>query len=1436
MIRWNSLRNKILAWAFIPTAIILLAVALVAYYAYHRSTVELLIEQNRELARLSAGQVANEMTEYTGNLSILARTLSDFRNSPQGQRAALANAANRLVVFDGGVVLLDERGQVLAAQPERPEIVGQNWSDRSYFRRMAQSPRPILSEVVNDGPAGEPVIVVAVPVSGVQGEFLGVLAGMFRLGAPTVSPFYGSLVKLRIAPNATAYIVDQNGEVIFHSDSQRVGENFAARSAVQDVLQGQGGALRTQDSGGNEIVVSYAPVPGSLWGLVVEANWQTLLRASRNYGGFLLALLALGVVVPAIVVAFGVRRITQPINDLIGAAQEVASGNFGHTVVASTGDEVQDLVTQFNRMSVELKSSYNALRDRNEQLELILRSSNDGIWDWDLRTNQSFYSPRWKGILGYADDEVSNEFEAWRDLLHPDDVDSTLAALNAYVEGRDPVYSPEFRLRHRDGSYRWILARGVALRDAEGNPYRMVGSHTDITERKLAEAEIRRQNEFLAALHETALGIIGRLDITGLLEAIVERATRLVECFYGWIYLVDPDASEMEVKVGTGYFHRHVGVRIQPGEGLAGAIWQSGEPIALPDYWSWSGHSDRYAGAQIGPAFGVPLKSGAEVVGVIGLTRLLGARSFDQGEIDLLSRFAQLAAIALENARLHTSLQEELSDRVAAEKALEERLAFEQLITAISTEFINLAPQEVDSGIQRALQMIGEFVQVDRSYVCLFSEGATQIARTHGWHAAGVPAQECGTLGDSLVALPWSASKIQRLEVVNIGRAEDLPPEARSASESRFRAGVQSEVLVPMVYRGSAVGFVGFDSLRKEHVWTYDAIALLRIASDIFVNALEHQKAQGEIQTAYQGLERRVAERTQELATLNAVATTVSSSLDLEEILSGSLDRAMQVVGADAGAAYRLEEDDQTLAMVAHRGPAEPFAQYTSRMTLAEVLAGRSISTEEPLVWTLEEYPDGGTRAQTAQEGLHTTLGVPLEAKGRLVGGLVLSFRCPRVLTSEEESLLIAVGRQIGIAVENARLYMAEQERREEAERRRQVAEGLRETLDVLNSRQSLAETLEHIVAQACRLLGSDAAALMRLQEAKGPLVMQAAFGLDAAYVSGIRPPLGQGPAGIAIAERRAVSVTDLRPMAESIWREPDKYLPPEPERAIWRRFLNDYRAFLSVPLIIRDEAYGTIALYYRDPHEFSEEEVRLATAVANQAALAIESARLREQAQQAAATAERTRLARELHDSVTQSLYSVTLYAEAAARLLESGRQDPAVGYLREVRDTAQEALREMRLLIYELRPPALQEVGLAGALQARLQAVETRSGMHAELQVDGAVNGELIPIPIQAEIYFIVQEALNNVLKHAGAQNVWIRLGFNGQSVRAEVRDDGIGFVLADAGDSGGLGIQSMRERAERIGAGLSFRAEPGKGTTVALQFEPAGIVSGGNDHDLT
>jgi len=198
---------------------------------------------------------------------------------------------------------------------------------------------------------------------------------------------------------------------------------------------------------------------------------------------------------------------------------------------------------------------------------------------------------------------------------------------------------------------------------------------------------------------------------------------------------------------------------------------------------------------------------------------------------------------------------------------------------------------------------------------------------------------------------------------------------------------------------------------------------------------------------------------------------------------------------------------------------------------------------------------------------------------------------------------------------------------------------------------------------------------------------------------------------------------------------------------------------------------------------------------------------------------AERTRLARELHDSVTQSLYSVTLYAEASARLLTTGQHLEAADHLRELRDTAQEALREMRLLIFELRPPALEKSGLAAALQARLEAVEGRGGMQIEFQVEGASLEERVPFGVQEELYQIAREALNNVLKHAQARHVGIHLQFQDSCTNLLVFDDGIGFDPSQAREGGRLGLSGMQERADKIGATLQIESTPGQGARVTV-----------------
>jgi PAS domain S-box-containing protein len=581
------------------------------------------------------------------------------------------------------------------------------------------------------------------------------------------------------------------------------------------------------------------------------------------------------------------------------------------------------------------------------------------------------------------------------------------------------------------------------------------------------------------------------------------------------------------------------------------------------------------------------------------------------------------------------------------------------------------------------------------------------------------------------------------------------------------------------------------------------------------VDISERKRTQAELEQAYQGLELRVTERTRELAVLNALAAVVSRSLDLGQIMDSALQKTMEAAGVEAGAAFRLEEQARILVLMAQRGLSERFMAHAARLPLEVAMAGKRLDLEQPVVWSVGEYPEGELKSLILGEGLKLVIGVPVTAKGRMLGALALGTRSPRPLAPEESSLLLAIGRQIGLAAENARLFELERAKHEEAERRRTVAEGLREILAVLNSNRPLQETLDCIITQTCRVTGSDAASLLQRESPDSPFTIQSACGLDAEYVSAIRFSAGKGGAGRALAARGPVMVTDAAAFVSRLAEEPDPQFTEE-KKALERMLRHGFSALLSVPLVIKDEDYGGITLYYRRAREFSQEEIQVAMSVAGQAALAIENARLRSQAEQAATYAERSRLARELHDSVTQSLYSITLYSEAVARMLAAGAGSEAVEHLRELRATAQEALREMRLLIFQLSPPALDKGGLAGALQVRLDAVEARGGLSVDLRVEGSERLEPF---VRQELYQIAQEALNNTLKHARAQAVQVLLDFRESGTLLEISDNGSGFDTAEATGGGGVGLRGMRERAQAIGATLHVESSPGKGTKVSV-----------------
>jgi signal transduction histidine kinase len=233
-------------------------------------------------------------------------------------------------------------------------------------------------------------------------------------------------------------------------------------------------------------------------------------------------------------------------------------------------------------------------------------------------------------------------------------------------------------------------------------------------------------------------------------------------------------------------------------------------------------------------------------------------------------------------------------------------------------------------------------------------------------------------------------------------------------------------------------------------------------------------------------------------------------------------------------------------------------------------------------------------------------------------------------------------------------------------------------------------------------------------------------------------------------------------------------------------------------------------------PQGFSLDESALLLALAEQIGASVENHRLRQRIEDVVVLEERQRLARDLHDSVTQSLYLLALYAGGGRDAARDGDLERVTELLSDLESNALHALREMRLLLYELRPEALEQEGLARTLERRFEAVERRAGMKATV-IYQAGEGLEVPHRLEREVYYLAMEALNNTLKHADASAVSVRIQVRPAELWMEISDDGCGFKAREV--SQGLGLHDMQERVERLGGRLEIASAPGEGARISV-----------------
>ncbi len=541
---------------------------------------------------------------------------------------------------------------------------------------------------------------------------------------------------------------------------------------------------------------------------------------------------------------------------------------------------------------------------------------------------------------------------------------------------------------------------------------------------------------------------------------------------------------------------------------------------------------------------------------------------------------------------------------------------------------------------------------------------------------------------------------------------------------------------------------------------------------------------------------------------LREVVEAISSELELRPLLTTIVSRACDLLEADSGTIglYDAERDVIRTEAVHHM----PAGELGAEMPRGVGLAGRVLLERAPVV--LERYGDVDRPTQPELQA-DAVLGVPILWRGALTGVFGLGARPPRRFGPEDVRTLGLLARHTAIAIENARLYAREQRRSERLALIARVGQIITSGLDLDDLLQRAADAIHELLGypnvDVPLIDPADPAFL--IVRVRGGRYKQLIAHED-------RLPISTGIMGAAAREKRVQLVNDVQRDA--------RYVNPPADLTV--------RAELAVPILLGDQALGVLNVESNEP--FAQDDAASLQIVADHLAVAIRNARLFQSAQQLATLEERQRLARDLHDSVAQMLFSVTLVAQS---LGPAWRRDAQEGerQVQRLLDLTRAALAEMRALLAELRPAEpvpelahaestlstvsrIRREGLAAALRWQL-AESVPASLHVEL-----TSTRYAPQPLEIEevLFRIAQEAVHNAVKHARARRLDLALSVSGGRARLRVRDDGRGFDPQQAGRrrpgdprGGGLGLLSMRERADAIGGRLRLSARPGHGTTV-------------------
>ncbi len=711
---------------------------------------------------------------------------------------------------------------------------------------------------------------------------------------------------------------------------------------------------------------------------------------------------------------------------------------------------------------------------------------------------------------------------------------------------------------------------------------RLAEAESSEAERQRAEEALRRHSAYLAVLHDTALALMSRLKIADLIEAIITRAGQLVGTPHGYLYLVEAGETELTVKIGTGILSQQVGFSVRLGEGLAGKVWQTGQPLVVDDYDAWPGRSPSFAYNLIRAVAGVPLKSGSRFVGVLGLVYDTAAgRTFSGDEVELLSRFAELASIALDNARLVEQLQAEREQMAVLGRELEahahdleQRNRHLRLLNEMSTVLMaGSSLQEIlDTISQHAAEAAGSALA---GIMLPDSKGVLRVRASYGLSLEYVDAL---AIRPDPLSRNWVAFETGQPLIVN--DPTQIPSRIQDHQEAVRGLTLRNVLSIPLRARNRSIGLLLVVNKAKGADFTQADVDLLLAFAVQAATAIENLQL-------HEATQRQLEAQ----ARLSHVITLLRSSLDLQEILNAVATTASDLFQPRVCTISLIDHASGVIKYPVVLGgrtqpPDVPLAALPKPLVEAG-LAGQVI-----LLDSLEEYPSMQALYQLpAHCGMVI---VPIVGQNQAQGILTLVTLGPPRYQPDQLELIKVLANQAAIAMANARLF-------ESARQRADELEAVRATLADMSGALELPRVLEAVLRRAVALLRVTGGDLAIYDEQSTGLIVVSSYNLARDY-TGVRMALGEGAAGRAAQTREPLIIQDYQQWEG---RSP-QYTEPS------------WRAVLAAPLLLGGRLVGVLTVTDADPaRRLGPADVRLLSLFTPQAAIAIEHARLYTAAQQ---------------------------------------------------------------------------------------------------------------------------------------------------------------------------------------------------------------------------